>query len=135
MRKDFVFAGQGGSRDLRQHETGVETGIGGEKWRQAFVECGIYQPLDSSLGDARECSQSDGQVIQGKGQRVTMKIPGGDHDAFAIGTGKYERIVYGGIHFYAEGLAAKRESIAYCAVYLGNAAQGIGVLDAATFLV
>ena len=128
MRQPFIFAGQRRRRDLRHHKAGVDARIGRKKWRQAFIQRRVYQPLNASLRNSRQRAQRNGHVIQGKGQRLAMKITTGNNVAFAVALYKHQRIIDRRVHLNFKCPSAKCQRIAHCAVDLRNAAQRICVL-------
>ena len=141
--EDLVFADQGGGGYLRHHEAGVQTRAGREKGRQVFVERGINEALQTTLGDAGQRAQCDGQKIERKGQGLAVEIAAGEdvagdgsaHDGFGAADfadlGEDQGIVDRRVHLDFEDGAAMGESVAHGAVDLRNAAQGVGVLHLA----
>src|ERR1700727_3148697 len=74
MRQDLILADQRGSRDLRHHETGIQSGARRQKRWQAFAQCRIDQTLDPPFANASQCAERDCQKIQRKSQRLTVKV-------------------------------------------------------------
>ena len=81
MRQHFVLADQRGRRDLRHHETGIQSCAVRQERRQSFAERGIHQTLDPAFADSRERAERDGQKIQSKRERFAVKISAGDYVA------------------------------------------------------
>src|SRR6185437_3930700 len=78
MRQYFVLAHQCCRRDLWHHEPRVQSSSWREEWRQALVQCGIYEALDSALGNSCEGAQRDRQEIEGEGQGFAVEISSGE---------------------------------------------------------
>ncbi len=78
-----VFAGERGCGDLRDHETGVEAGIGGEEGREQAGER-VGHLLDATLGDASQSGERDGNLVGGHSERLTMEIAAADDVAMTF---------------------------------------------------
>ena len=74
MRQHLVLADQRRSRDLRHHESGIQSCARRQKRRQAFVQRRIHQSLDAPLRDPRQRAQSDRQEIESERHRLAVKI-------------------------------------------------------------
>ena len=114
---------------------------GCKKCRQPFVKLGIHQSLQPSLGDACQCTQRNRQEVEREGQRLAVKIASGQdlplpRPTCGLGAPTFlsvgnQLIVHSRVHLDFEDMAAVRQGVAYRAVYLGDAAQGIGILHLA----
>ena len=78
MCQHFVLADQCGRGNLCHHESGIQTGSFGQKWRQAFAESGVYEAFESPLADACQRAQCNTEEIQSESQRFTMKVAAGN---------------------------------------------------------
>ena len=77
----FIFAGERGGGDLRDHEAGIEAGLGSEKRRQQAGER-IGHLLDAAFGNSAESGDGNRDLIGGHGQRLAVKISAADDVAF-----------------------------------------------------
>src|SRR5215813_11714137 len=78
MTEHLVFADEGSTRDLRDHEAGVQATLGThgrEKRRETRGERGIDELFDPSLADVRELRGRHGCEIERKSERLAMEIP------------------------------------------------------------
>ena len=60
--------------DVRDHESGIETGVGRQKWRQPR-HAGINQHCDAALGDGADFGDGDGHRVAGKATGSAWKLP------------------------------------------------------------
>ena len=89
MRQHLIFTYQGGSRNLRHHEAGIQASTRGKKWRKAFIESRIDESLDATLGNSGKRAESDGHEIERECDGLAVKVAAGKDDGLlrACGNG------------------------------------------------
>src|SRR5437016_1449229 len=131
-RECFIFAGQSGGSDLRNHEPGIEARFGRKKCRQKAGEW-IRHLLDAALSDSAERGDCDCDLIGGHSERLAMKISAADDIAFVLFTivaNEHQWIIRGAVQFYLRHLSRLRKGIANGAMNLRRASQTVRVLYA-----
>ena len=84
----FIFAGEGGGGDLRDHEAGVEARLGGEEGGEHAGEW-VGHLLDAAFGDAAERGDGDGQLVGGHGEGLAVEVAAADDVALRLGGGDF----------------------------------------------
>src|SRR5882672_211926 len=126
----LIFAGERRCRDLRDHESGVQSRLASQKCgKQAGM--GICHVLGAPLGNSTECGKRNGELIRSHSQRLSVEISAADYvpcAVRAIGRDKNKRIVSRAVEFDFRNGADTIQSITYCSVYLRGATHAVGVL-------
>ena len=128
-RERFIFAGERGGGDLRDHEAGIEARFGREK-RGKHAGERIGHLLDAAFGDSAKRGDRNGHLIGGHGEGLAVKISAADDVAFAVFLDEDERIVRSAVQLHLRDGASLHKGIAYGAVDLRRATQAVCVLDA-----
>ena len=122
----LVFGHQRRRRHLRDHETGIETGLRRQESGQARQHR-IDQHGDTALGDGADLAQRHGDHVGGEGDRLGMEIAARDHFVFG---GEDQRIVRDRIGFDGQRRRRLAQQIETGAHHLRLAAQAIWILHA-----
>src|SRR5262245_28134510 len=101
MREHFVLAGQRCRRDLRNHETRVQSRMIREERRKVAV-FRVEQSFYSAFGNIGEHRKCDGHEVECETQGLAMKIPSRKNVAALR---KHERIVRRAIQFDSRSVA------------------------------
>ncbi len=126
MGELLVFRHQRRRRDLRNHQSGIETRFLGEESRQAVAERGVDQKGDAALGNGADFAHRKRDLVGGKGDRFGMEIAARDDGIVR----KHQRIVGDGVGFDRQGGCDGTQEVEAGAVDLWLAADAIGILHA-----
>ena len=102
-----------------------------EHWQHMAVAVGIHEPGNAAFAHVAEISDSDFEVVRGQGDRFAVKVSRRDDLHVIVVIDKDERVVIDGIELDIDNPAGISNGIADGTVNLGDAAQGVGVLDVA----
>ena len=126
MGMDLVLGDDGGRRILADHVAGVQAPVGSQKGGQAVRKGGVHHALQAALGDGAELRRGDAQKIHDQGHRLPMEVAAGD-DGLVLR--EEDGVVGDGVHLRLQDAAHVGDGIPHGPVDLGDAADGVGILD------
>src|SRR5699024_4735617 len=116
----------GGGGVLDDHEAAVDAAVGGEEAGQAVGEGGVDHALNAPLGDAGQLRAGDAQEVEGQGHGLPVEVAPGDHRLVLT---EQQGVVGDGVELDVHPAPDELQGVPHRAVNLGDAPQGVGVLD------
>ena len=93
------------------------------------VAVGIHEAGGATFAHVSEIGYGEFEVVGGQRDWFAVKVPCGDDVYMVLVIGKDQRIVVDRVQFYVNDPAGIGDGITDGTVYLGNAAQCVGILD------
>ena len=103
---------------MRNHETGVETGVLHQEGRQTAFACN--QLINTAFGDVAQLGHGDGEEVEHQGQRLAVEVAGRHHD---ILIGEHRGVVGHGVDFGFHHILYMLDGILAGAVHLRDATE------------
>ena len=119
----FALADDGGSGILGNHESAVETGFGNKEAGQTTF--GVDKLVGAALADAAEFCHGNGEEVEYHSHGFTMEMTAGDDHVLV---GEDNGVVGGGVDFGLDHRGYIGDGILGGTVYLGSAAEAVGIL-------
>ena len=111
---------------MDDHIPGVHPRRGGEEGGQAVGQGGVHHPFDPPLRDPRQLGAGDPQSVEGDRQGLAVEVAPRDHRLILR---EDQGVVGDGVELDLHLLPDVVDGVPDGPVDLGDAAQGIGVLD------
>ena len=115
-------------RHLHHHHPRPEPRLRGQERRQPG-EVRVEEPIGAPLAHGRHGRKGGGQVVQGRGHRLAVKVAVGEDGRPSRADVQHERVVGGGVDLHLQHPPHVAEGVPGRPVDLGHAAEGVGVLD------